>query len=325
MADQPRTVDRAAGREAWLYLGRGMAGTSDSSGSGPGVITPDGCAVEFYARLSDFGEPAIVHDAAGAGASILELGCGTGRITHPLVALGHQVVAVDESPHMLAYVQGAEIVCARIEELSLGRRFDAVLLASHLVNAADAPTRAAFLAACRRHVADDGCVIIQRHGPDWFSEAGDAESARDGIVFRMRDVSRPGPNLVSATVEYVIGDQRWTQTFTAMSLDDAALAAVLAEAGLRLDGYLTDDRTWLRAVPRQRPLSRLPGHPGQEGCRARFQVPCRAVAGPGQHGDYARRHELEAVEEAQDLLERVDVYLRGRVRRGEVVPLGPVA
>ena len=195
------------------------------------------------------GEPAIVHDAAGPGASILELGCGTGRITHPLVALGHPVVAVDESPEMLAHVHCAETVCARIEDLALGRRFDVVLLASHLINTDDIPTRTAFLAACRRHLADDGGVIIQQHAPGWFAAAADAENTRDGMTFRMRDVSRPAPNLVSATVEYVDGDQVWTQTFTARRLDDTELAAVLADAKLRLDRYLTDDRSWLRAVP----------------------------------------------------------------------------
>ena len=219
-----------------------------SHGTGPGVITPDGCAVEFYARMTALGEPAIVHDAIRPGASILELGSGTGRITHPLAALGHRVVAVDESPDMLAYVRDAETVCSRIEDLALGRRFDAVLLASHLINA-DTATRSAFLAACRRHVADDGCVIIQQFAPEWFSAAADTESTRDGIILRMRDVSRPAPNLVSATVEYVDGDQRWTQTFTATRLDEAELAAVLADAGLRLDRYLTEDHAWLRAVP----------------------------------------------------------------------------
>jgi SAM-dependent methyltransferase len=213
------------------------------------VITPDGCAVDFYARMSVMGEPEIVHDAAGPGAGILELGCGAGRITRPLVALGHPVVAVDESPEMLAHVRGAETVCARIEDLALDRRFDVVLLASHLINTDDLAARTAFLAACRRHVADYGGVIIQQHAPGWFAAAADAENARDGIIFRMRDVSRPAPNLVSATVEYVDGDQVWTQTFTARRLDDAELAAVLADAGLRLDRYLTDDRTWLRAVP----------------------------------------------------------------------------
>jgi hypothetical protein len=39
---------------------------------------------------------------------------------------------------MLAHVRGAETVRGRIEELALGRRFDVVLLASHLINADDA-------------------------------------------------------------------------------------------------------------------------------------------------------------------------------------------
>ena len=67
-----------------------MSAVPRSYGTGPGVITPDGCAVDFYVMLPDFGEPAIVHEAAGPGASILELGCGAGRVTHPLIALGHQ-------------------------------------------------------------------------------------------------------------------------------------------------------------------------------------------------------------------------------------------
>jgi SAM-dependent methyltransferase len=213
------------------------------------VITPDGCAVDLYAQLPDFGEPAIVHDAVGPGASILELGCGTGRLTHPLVALGHPVVAVDESPEMLERVRDAETVRARIEGLALGRRFDAVLLASHLINAPDEATRRAFMAACRDHVAGGGCVVVQQHPPDWFAAAAEGERTSEGMTFRMRDVSRPAPNLVAATVEYLVGDQRWTQTFTSMRLDDSELAATLADAGLRLDRYLTENRSWFRAVP----------------------------------------------------------------------------
>ena len=57
------------------------------------MITPDGCAVDFYALMPALGEPAVVHDAAGPGATILELGSGAARVTHPLVALGHPVGA----------------------------------------------------------------------------------------------------------------------------------------------------------------------------------------------------------------------------------------
>lgn len=222
--------------------------TPHSNGTGPGVITPDGCAVDFYALMPALGEPAIVHEAAGPGASILELGSGAGRVTHPLVTLGHPVVAVDESPEMLSHVRDAETVRARIEDLALDRRFDTVLLASHLINT-DEPTRSTFLEVCRRHVADDGCVIIQQHAPAWFAAASDTENTRDGVIYRLRDVSRPAPDQISATVEYVAGDRRWTQTFTTNRLDEDRLLAELAGAGLRLDRYLTDDRSWFRAVP----------------------------------------------------------------------------
>ena len=80
---------------------------------------------------------------------------------------------------MLAHVRSAETVRTRIQDLDLGRRFGAVLLASHLINADD-ETRSIFLDACRRHVADDGCVIVQQHTPEWFAAAKDSEVTRDG-------------------------------------------------------------------------------------------------------------------------------------------------
>jgi SAM-dependent methyltransferase len=257
-----------------------------ANGAGPGVITPDGCSVDFYALLPPMGEPEVVHGAIPAGASILELGAGAGRMTHPLVRLGHLVVAVDESGEMLARVRGAagildaegsvravptstaatptptgpasvgvETVEARIQELHLGRRFDVVLLASFLVNEPDDDLRGRFLRACREHVREDGCVLVQRHPPAWFDEAAEGERTNDGITFRLRDLRRPGPGLLAATVEYQVGERVWTQWFTARRLDDRELEAGLAEAGLVIDAYLTGDRSWVRAVPASRAVA----------------------------------------------------------------------
>ena len=214
------------------------------------MITPDGCAVDLYALLAPGRDPDIVHAAARtADASILELGSGAGRVTGPLVALGHRVVAVDESAEMLAHIHGAQTVCARIEELALGQQFDLILLASHLVNVPDEQTRMAFLRTCARHVSDTGCVIIQQHPPAWFASVTAAETETDGITFRLRDLSRPGPELLAATVEYQAGERVWTQSFTAMRLGEDHLESALRTAGLMADGYLTDDQSWLRAVP----------------------------------------------------------------------------
>jgi hypothetical protein len=161
---------------------------------------------------------------------------------------------------MLARIGGAETVQARIQELDLGRRFDAVLLASFLVNVADDGLRGRFLRACRAHVRDGGCVLIERHPPAWFDEATEGERTTGGVTFRLRDLRRPGPGLLAATVEYQVGDRVWTQWFTTRRLDDPALAAALGEAGLAVDAYLTGDGSWVRAVPapRGRALGRSP-------------------------------------------------------------------
>jgi SAM-dependent methyltransferase len=246
------------------------------NGTGPGAITPDGCSVELYSLLPPMGEPEIIHAAIPARASILELGAGAGRVTHRLLELGHPVVAVDESAEMLARIRGAdahrdgsgagatastsagpasagaETVRASIQELHLGRRFDVVLLASFLVNTHDRELRRRFLTACREHVRDHGCVLIQRHEPAWFEEAAEGERSGGGVTFRLRDLTRPGPGLLSATVEYQVGEHRWTQSFTAERLDDEQLAAALGEVGLAVDAYLTADGSWVRAVPASR-------------------------------------------------------------------------
>ncbi|GGL48900.1 class I SAM-dependent methyltransferase [Planomonospora parontospora] len=220
-------------------------------GTGPGPITPDGCAVDYYATLAAGGEPGLIHAAVPPGAAILELGAGAGRITRPLLELGHEVVAVDESPEMLAHITGAETVCSPIQSLALSRTFDLVLLMSFVVETADDDLRAAFLDTCRRHVADDGCVILQRKPPEWYDTVRPSERRTgDGGTVRMKDISRPGPGLLKATMEYVVGERRWTHTFVSRRLDDDRLGRELGRAGLTLSGFLDGDREWVRAVPR---------------------------------------------------------------------------
>src|SRR5687768_13974662 len=131
------------------------------------ATAPDGSPVGLYATLAPLGEQDLIHASIPAAAAILELGCGAGRITHELFALGHSVTAVDNSPAMLAHVRGAETVLADIETLDLGRRFPVVLLASNFLNAPDDRELDAVLAACARHVAPDGMVLLERMPPDW--------------------------------------------------------------------------------------------------------------------------------------------------------------
>jgi SAM-dependent methyltransferase len=210
---------------------------------------PDGSPVDLYARLPTFGEPELVHEAILTGAEILELGAGAGRMTHRLLELGHPVTAVDESAEMLARVRGAETVQADIVGLDLGRRFECVLLASHLVNVDDDRQRAGFLEACARHVAPDGVVVIQRYDPAWADDPRPSESERDGATVRVIDPRREGERL-RATVEYEIDGRTWQHgPFTSRILTDGELEERLGVAGLIRDRWLDDARSWLLANP----------------------------------------------------------------------------
>ena len=217
-------------------------------GTGPGAITPDGCAVELYSRLSIGQEPDIIAAAVPAGARILELGSGVGRMTHPLLERGFTVTAVDESAEMLERVHGARTICSPIEDLDLGETFDVVMLASFLVHAGDAEVRRGLLRTCVRHVAPGGCVLIQREGEDYHTNLPRERIDPSGFTVRMVSAEPVGEGVDSVRAEYVFPDAVWTQTFLSRQLTKGQFEEALAEAGLKVDSYLTPDRIWVRAV-----------------------------------------------------------------------------
>jgi SAM-dependent methyltransferase len=218
-------------------------------GTGPGAITNDGCPVEFYALLPAFGEPEIVHGGIAEGASILELGCGTGRILRPLAAMGHRVTGADDSADMLAHVRDLETVHSPIESLRLDRRFDVVLLASTMINS-DPATRRAFLATVRHHLGDGGVAVFQMSPPAWFETFGTASREKDdpnGIRYFVRRADWEPPRM-HAKVEYQVNGNVWTHAWVSYQIKDDELNRDLAAAGLRFGDWLTDDHAWFRAV-----------------------------------------------------------------------------
>jgi SAM-dependent methyltransferase len=211
--------------------------------------------VEFYRRLPDHGAADLIHQALPPGCAVLELGCGAGRTTHRLIALGHPVTAVDNSAEMLAHVHGADPVLGDIESLDLGRTFPAVVLASYLVNAPDPGQRRAFLDTCARHVDPHGMVLIQRAHPHVRWVASEVyESTYGDARVRTRVKSWEG-NVLHAVAEYSIGERTWTQEYRSELLDTKALHRLLARSGLTIDGWLDEGREWVRATPVLRPGS----------------------------------------------------------------------
>lgn len=205
----------------------------------------DGSPVDLYTLLPTEGEPELIHARVPPGASVLDLGCGVGRIAHALAALGHPVTAVDESPEMLAAVRGVETIQSRIEDLDLGRTFGCVLLMSDLVNS---DGRGALLRTCRAHVAAGGRVLVERIDPGTSTGTW---SGGYGPFDVEVDVERVG-DAVRGIVAYALPDgRRWTHRFGpgAKVLDDDAMRAELDAAGLRLERFFGPKRRWCAARP----------------------------------------------------------------------------
>lgn len=209
----------------------------------------EGSQAELYLQLADVGESQLVHQAVADGASILELGCGTGRMTRALLELGHPVTAVDNDPEMLSHVpKTAERVLGDIENLDLRTSYPVVLLASNLINTPDLTVRSKFLATCRRHISEEGVVILQRYRPDlqgW--EPGDWVD-RGPVAIRISRFQRQGDQF-SASIEYRRADRTWAHHFSGAILDDETLSAELADAGLRFQRSFDPEGTWILAIP----------------------------------------------------------------------------
>lgn len=204
----------------------------------------------MYLTLPAHEDAALINRALPRTGSVLELGCGTGRISQWLAEHGHRVFAVDQSLDMLRHVpQHANIVPVHIdiEALALDWKFDGVVLASYLVNTADKTQRSRFLAACRAHVAGRGVVVIQRVDPATRWVCG-ATSFFGPVRVRLLDATLSG-QVIRARLEYQIGGQTFEQAIVTEVLDDAMLADELAQAELGFDRWLDPARTWLAARP----------------------------------------------------------------------------
>jgi SAM-dependent methyltransferase len=211
------------------------------------TYAPDGSPVEAFAVLPAGPAPDLLDAVLPPAADVLDLGGGAGRIAHALVARGHRVTVVDQCQAMLDHVDPAlERHLADIEELDLGRTFDAVLLASFLVNTPHIHQRNEFLATCRRHVrTKDGAIFVQRLDPELVPVAIDAESEEDGVTYAMANVHH-GPNgRFGATMSFAVAGARWQHRYDGVVLDDDRLAAALTEHGLRITRFLDDQRTWV--------------------------------------------------------------------------------
>ncbi len=95
--------------------------------------------------------------------SVLDAGCGTGRVARELARRGVDTVGVDLDRSMIETARSLAPdlawVLGDLAVTDLGRRFDVVVMAGNVPIFAPARTRAALVAGCARHIRPGGCLI----------------------------------------------------------------------------------------------------------------------------------------------------------------------
>jgi SAM-dependent methyltransferase len=129
----------------------------------------------------DAGHAFYIALAGDAPKTILDMGCGTGRLAVALAERGHRVTGADPSPGMLQVARnrpGHERVTwvdSTAAQLALSARFDLIIMTGHAfqVLLSDEDVRAS-LRVLRRHLAPGGRLAFETRNPlveewrDWI-------------------------------------------------------------------------------------------------------------------------------------------------------------
>ncbi len=109
--------------------------------------------------------------------SILELGCGTGRVTLPLIPCCHDIFGIDNSSAMLAICRQklaasavppskAQVAEADITNFDLGRRFDFIIAPFRVLQNLETDLEVdGLFRGIHRHLAPDGTCILNVFQP----------------------------------------------------------------------------------------------------------------------------------------------------------------
>lgn len=143
--------------------------------------------------------------AARAGGSVLELGCGTGHKLVPIAADGHPCVGLDRSPDMLAEARRkadergvtAEWVQGDMTSFHLDRTFDLVLIAANsLLHLHETDDLVSCFRSVRRHLAPGGRLVL-----DVFNPSVRLLAAADGVRRRRDPMTFEDPDRGTVTVD----------------------------------------------------------------------------------------------------------------------------
>jgi SAM-dependent methyltransferase len=144
--------------------------------------------------------------------TVLDAGCGTGRVAIELARRGVEVVGVDVDPSMLTTARSLapdlDWIEADLTEFDLGRTFDVVVLAGNVPLFTPPGTQAALAANCARHVAG---VMVAGFSTDRGYTADDWDEACSAAGLERVDRFATWSGAVDPTTPYAVSVHRRSQ------------------------------------------------------------------------------------------------------------------
>ncbi|MEU8460644.1 class I SAM-dependent methyltransferase [Streptomyces sp. NPDC029003] len=207
-------------RDADTDTDTGTGAAPDASGLGTVITTAYSDALaevydDIYPGSTEIAD--YLSTIAEPGASVLELGVGTGRVALPLADAGFEVHGIDTSEGMLARLAEKDPegritpVLGDLARLDLGRTFDVVLAPFNVLCCAMAvDEQIALMHAVARHTAPGGHVVIETFDPsDYHVQRKSAITTRPaggrGVVIESLEVLPASQNMLLNSTLFLDG------------------------------------------------------------------------------------------------------------------------
>ncbi len=131
-------------------------------------------------RLYEADLPYWLNLARRAGSPVLELGCGTGRVTLPLANAGYEVYGLDNDPEMLAFLQQQlspetpiHLINSDLTAFTLPLQFPLILLPCNTYSTLTEPQRVSALSCIAAHLTAQGTVAFSIPSPVILADLAD--------------------------------------------------------------------------------------------------------------------------------------------------------
>ena len=197
----------------------------------------------------------------GISGTILELGCGTGRVMQALRAEGFKVYGLDYDQRMLNYLKAqdptAPVFLADLTDFQLGQEFALILLPCNTYSTLTSAQRRSALKSITKHLAPGGIFGVSLPNPADLIEMGSSQES--GMEESFTHPASGSPVQVSSSWEtrehtvtiywhydLLLADGRVTRTThsTAHQLDPVeSYLAEFREAGFRFETFGEFNRT----------------------------------------------------------------------------------